>query len=517
VQVAAITESVGDPAGQGVEHVDVLIIGAGISGIGCAYYLQQRHPDRSFVILEGRSALGGTWDLFRYPGIRSDSDLHTFGYAFKPWESDTVIAPGDQILDYIRETAEENGITEKIRLNRWVSSAAWSSEDARWLVEVTDRDSGERSQISCNWLFGGTGYYRYDEGFTPDLPGLENYQGQVVHPQRWPEDLDYKGKRVVVIGSGATAVTLVPAMAGDTEHITMLQRSPSYVLSIPSEDPIARLLRRLFGRERGFELTRRKNIFMMTSIYKFCQRRPRRARKVLMGMVAKALPEGYPVQEHFNPKYDPWDQRLCFVPDGDLFRVLRDGSASVATGLIDTFTPTGIRLQSGEELEADIVVTATGLNLLAFGGIELTVDGRPVNLPETLAFRGMMLSDVPNFAYLVGYTNASWTLKVDLVCEHFCRLLSYADEHGYDTCVAEMPYPNMTTRPLLNFQAGYVLRSLDKFPRQGSYAPWQLAMNFKVDHRNLKEGPVQDRNLRFSKVSDTDATRMVASDLEVAA
>jgi cation diffusion facilitator CzcD-associated flavoprotein CzcO len=499
--------------GQEVEHVDVLIVGAGISGIGCAYYLQRDHPERSYAILEARAASGGTWDLFKYPGIRSDSDLQTFGFAFKPWTSERAIADGPEILSYIREAASENGIDSRIRTHHRVSSAAWSSEDNRWLVEGERTDTCERFQVSAGWLFAGTGYYRYDGGYTPELPGIGDFQGRVIHPQQWPQDLDYAGKRVVVIGSGATAVTLIPAIAEAAGHVTMLQRSPTYIMSLPSKDPIANLLLKLFGRERGYQLARRKNIFLQTGIYRLCQRYPVRARALIRWLTTKQLPEGYPVDEHFRPRYDPWDQRLCAVPDGDLFRTIRDGRADVVTDTIETFTRTGIRLTSGRELEADIVVTATGLKLLAFGGVEFTVDGEPVSLRERLAFKGLMLSGMPNFTYLIGYTNASWTLKVGLVCEHFCRILRHMDEHGYDRCVPEPPYPNMTTSPLLDFSAGYVQRALDDFPKQGAYEPWRLAMSFHDDRRNLADGPVEDRSLRFSS---STATVAGASELEAA-
>ncbi|HTW12786.1 MAG TPA: NAD(P)/FAD-dependent oxidoreductase [Solirubrobacteraceae bacterium] len=483
--------------GEDVEHLDVLIIGAGISGIGCAYYLQREHPGKSFALLEARGATGGTWDLFRYPGIRSDSDLFTFGYEFRPWESDVALADGPEILRYVRETAAEYGVDQKVRLHHRVISADWSTEQARWNVEVERTDSGERVRLSAGWIFAGTGYYHYDQGYTPPLPGVERYGGQLIHPQQWPENLDYAGKQVLVIGSGATAVTLIPALAAAAGHVTMLQRSPSYILSIPLRDPVARLLSRLFGPRRGFALNRRVSIFRQNAIYKLCQRYPKQSRAVLRRLTAHALPDGFAVDEHFNPKYDPWDQRLCIVPDGDLFKAISNGSASVVTDTIETFTERGVQLASGRELEADIIITATGLRLLVFGGISVSVDGEPVKLPERLAFKGMMLSGVPNLAYLVGYTNVSWTLKIGPVCEHFCRLLALMDERGYRQCTPELPYPHMTTRPLLNFGAGYVQRSLDELPRQGMFDPWYLAMDPTVDSRNLRHGPVEDRHLRF--------------------
>ena len=491
-----------EPVTEAPEHLDVLIVGAGISGIGCAYYLGKHHPQRSYAILEARERIGGTWDLFRYPGIRSDSDLHTFGFEFKPWRSEFAIADGAEILDYIHEAARENAIDTRIRTGHRVTAASWDGEAARWTVTVERVHDGELTQLTCGWLFTGTGYYHYDHGHTPEFPGLAEFQGRLVHPQQWPQDLDYAGKRVVVIGSGATAVTLIPAMAERTSHITMLQRSPSYVVSLPQRDALANLANRLLGAERGYALTRRKNIALQTGFYRFCRRFPKLARRLIRHLTARQLPAGYPVDEHFRPRYDPWDQRLCVVPNGDLFRAIRQGRAEIVTDTIATFTPNGIRLTSGRELEADIVITATGLRLLPLGGIALSVDGGPVELPSTLAYKGMMLSGVPNFAFLVGYTNASWTLKVGLVCEHFMRLLSHMDEAGYDT-VTPTPDPHAlrTTAPLLDFSAGYVLRAVAEFPRQGAGAPWRVAMDPNVDRAVLREGPVEDPALRFTRSS----------------
>jgi monooxygenase len=478
-------------------HVDVLIVGAGISGIGAAYYLQTRHPGKSYAILEARDATGGTWDLFRYPGIRSDSDLHTFGYEFKPWEDEDAIASADKILAYLRDTITENGIEANIRFHHKVLGAAWSSDDARWRVDVERLDTGERLTTTANWLFCAGGYYRYDEGFTPHFEGIERFCGQIVHPQQWPEDLDYRGKKVVVIGSGATAVTLIPAMADVAAHVTMLQRSPTYIMPVPSKDAIANALQKVLGKERGYAITRRKNIAQQRTIYRLCQRYPRAARRLIRYINAKQLPAGYPVDKHFKPSYDPWDQRLCAVPNADLFKAIRNGKASVVTDRIITFTERGILLESGDELEADIIVTATGLKLQALGGMNLTVDGEPVNLPEKVAFKGIMLSGVPNFAFAVGYTNSSWTLKVGLVCEHFCRLLAHMDAHGYDICVPELSDPDMPTRPLLDFSAGYVQRAVHEWPRQGADGPWQVVMDYQRDVEVLRNGPVTDANLRF--------------------
>jgi cation diffusion facilitator CzcD-associated flavoprotein CzcO len=493
------------PAANSVEHVDVLIVGSGISGVGAAYYLQKEHPGRSYAILEARGATGGTWDLFRYPGIRSDSDLHTFGYEFKPWEDKDAIASADMILAYLREAAAEHGIDRNVRFHHKVLGAAWSTPDARWLVDIERTDTEELVQLSANWLFCAGGYYRYDEGFTPHFEGRETFRGQIVHPQHWPEDLDYAGKKVVIIGSGATAVTLVPAMAGTAGHVTMLQRSPTYVMPVPAQDSFANAAKALLGDERGYALTRRKNITKQRAVYTFCQRFPRAARRVIRHMNAKHLPENYPVDEHFSPAYNPWDQRLCAVPDGDLFQAIRDGGASVVTDRIAAFTETGIRLESGRELEADIIVTATGLNLQVFGGMSLSVDGTPVNVPDRVAYKSMMLSGVPNFSFVFGYTNSSWTLKVGPLCDHFCRMLAHMDAEGYDIVYPEVGDPAMTTRPLLDLGAGYVKRSVDTLPRQGEGAAWEMSMNYYTDVERLRNGPVVDDNLRFATAAAATA------------
>jgi monooxygenase len=481
------------------DHLDVLVVGAGISGIGAAYYLQREHPGRSFAILEARGASGGTWDLFRYPGIRSDSDLHTFGYEFKPWREEKAIADGDSILAYLREAAAENGIDAKIRYHHRVTAASWSSTDARWTVLVERSDTGEQRTLTCDWLFCAGGYYRYDEGFTPRFEGRERFAGTIVHPQHWPAELDCTGKRVVVIGSGATAVTLVPALAATAGHVTMLQRTPSYIMPVPSRDKLANRLRSLLGEQRAYPIIRRKNIAQQALLWKFCQRFPARARRLIRHYNAKFLPEGFPVDEHFNPPYGPWDQRLCAVPDADLFRVLSSGAASVVTDRITTFDETGIRLESGRHLDADVIVTATGLSVQPFGGASLSVDGEPVSLPDTIAYKGMMLSGVPNFAYAVGYTNSSWTLKVGLLCEHFCRLLAHMDETGADTARPVPSDPDMPTRPFLDFQAGYIQRAVDQLPRQGNRAPWLTSMNYQADVRLLLKMPVTDPELILTR------------------
>ncbi|KUO16479.1 flavin-containing monooxygenase [Streptomyces dysideae] len=480
------------------EHLDVLIIGAGLSGIGAAHHLQSAFPYRRYAILEARDALGGTWDLFRYPGIRSDSDLHTFGYEFKPWRDEQSIASADKILAYLRDTAAEHGIDRRIRYRSKVVAASWSSPDARWTVEVERTDTGTRQTLTSTWLFCAGGYYRYDEGYTPHFAGRERFHGPIVHPQHWQTGLDYSGKSVLVIGSGATAVTLVPAMAATAGHVTLLQRTPTYVVPVPARDAVANAMRRLLGAERAHPLIRRKNIAQQQAIWRLCQRYPRAARRIIRWINRTKLPVGYPVDEHFNPPYDPWEQRLCVAPDGDLFRAIRDGTASVVTDHIAAFTERGVLLRSGREIEADIVVTATGLNVQAIGGMALTVDGRPVNLANTVAYKGVMLSGVPNLAYAVGYTNSSWTLKIGLLCEYFCRLLAHLDAHGYRTAVPLPSDPHMPTRPFLDFGAGYVRRVIDELPRQGSRPPWLTSMNYHDDVKLLRHLPVADDELHCS-------------------
>jgi monooxygenase len=484
--------------GEPIEHLDVLIVGAGLSGIGAAHHLQEAFPGRSYAILEGREELGGTWDLFRYPGIRSDSDMHTLGYRFKPWTHAKSISDGESILDYVRETARDGRIDTKIRFQHRVVRAEWSSEEALWTVEAERVDSGEVVRLTCNYLWVCSGYYRYDEGFTPEFPGAEDFSGEVVHPQHWPEDLDYAGKRVVVIGSGATAVTLVPAMAEKAAHVTMLQRSPTYIASMPAEDPIASGLRRFLPDKAVYPIVRWKNVALQSLFYQLSRRRPKAVKKLIRAGVQRSLPAGYDVDKHFRPKYNPWDQRMCLVPNGDLFKAIRHGDATVVTDTIDSFTEDGIKLDSGEQLEADVIVTATGLNLLFLGGMELVVDGEPVDLSTKMAYKGMMLSGVPNCAFTVGYTNASWTLKADLTSEYVCRVLAHMDSHGYRKSVPELSDPSVEEMPLLDFTSGYVLRSLDQFPKQGSKEPWKLRQNYVLDIRTIRRGAIDDGAMRFS-------------------
>ncbi len=485
-----------------LEHVDVLIIGAGLSGIGAACHLQEECPGKSFVVLETRDAIGGTWDLFRYPGIRSDSDMFTLGYSFKPWVASRSIADGPSILQYIRETARERGVDQRIRFNHRVVRAEWSSEQARWAVEAERTDTKERVRLTCSFLFSCTGYYRYDEGYTPRFEGRESFRGTVVHPQHWPEDLDYAGKRVVVIGSGATAVTLVPAVAERAAHVTMLQRSPSYVLSVPGRDPVADVLRRVLPEKAAYAAVRWKNVKVNQGLYKLSRRAPRFVRTILSRGVRRRLPAGFDVGRHFNPTYQPWDQRLCLVADDDLFEAIRSGRASIVTDQIDTFTEKGIRLASGAELEADVIVTATGLNVLVLGGMSLSVDGREVDVSKTVGYKGMMFSGVPNLAFTMGYTNASWTLKGDLVGEYICRMLRHMDEHGYLQVTPLAPDPSMPTEPFIDLKSGYVLRSLERLPKQGARAPWRLNQDYAQDVRLLREGPLEDEGVEFTPLAN---------------
>jgi monooxygenase len=488
------------------DHVDVLIIGAGLSGIGAAVHLQTNCPGKSYALLEARAASGGTWDLFRYPGIRSDSDMYTLGYRFRPWKEAKAIADGPSILKYVRETASEHDIDRHIRYHHRAVRAEWSTDDARWTVEIERTDTGETVQMTCNFIFSCSGYYKYDDPYTPELPGLEQYGGQVVHPQLWSDAVDYKGKRVVVIGSGATAVTLVPAMAEDAEHVTMLQRSPSYVIAMPGIDPIAQLFRKLLPERLAYMAVRWKNVALTTLFFQLSRRRPKLIKRLLRKGVEAELGRDYPIDPHFKPKYNPWDQRMCLVPDADLFRALRSGKASMFTDTIETFTEHGIRLSSGEELEANVVVTATGLNLQLLGGVQLAVDGRDVDLSQTLGYKGMMFSDVPNVAVSMGYTNASWTLKCDLTCEYVCRLLNHMDEHGYAQVTARNNDPTVEVVPFIDLQSGYVQRSIHKFPKQGSKWPWRLYQNYPRDILLLRHGRIVDDALEFKRASATART-----------
>ncbi|HEY6729733.1 MAG TPA: NAD(P)/FAD-dependent oxidoreductase [Solirubrobacterales bacterium] len=478
------------------EHVNVLIIGAGLSGVGAAVHLQKNCPQKSYAVLESREAIGGTWDLFRYPGIRSDSDMFTLGYSFKPWTDEDSIAAGEKIRNYIRETAREYRVEDKIRFGHKVVAAEWSSEDALWTVRV--EHEGKVVELTCDFFYGCTGYYRYDEGYTPEFEGRERFPGEIVHPQHWPEDLDYRGKRVVVIGSGATAVTLIPAMAPETEHITMLQRSPGYVVTLPGQDPIAKALRRVLPEKAVYGIVRWKNVLTQMAFYQLSRRAPRFTRKLIRRGVERQLPAGYDVDRDFEPKYNPWDERVCLVPGGDLFQALRSGKADVVTDQIETFTEKGLKLTSGRELEADIIVTATGLNLLVFGGIEISVDGERKEFKNLVGHKGAMFGGVPNLAIALGYTNASFTLKCDLVSQYMCRLLNYMDANGYRVATPRDPGPALSRETFIDLKSGYVLRAIDQLPQQGDRHPWRLHQNYARDIRLFNHGPI-DEEMEFSR------------------
>ncbi len=479
-----------------MEHYNVLIVGAGLSGIGAAARLRMECPDKSFAILEGRAALGGTWDLFRYPGIRSDSDMHTLGYRFRPWNNPQAIADGPAILEYIRETAAAFGLDEKIRYSHRVQRASWSTAEARWMVEAEKGAEKSSVRLTCDFLYLCTGYYDYESGYTPEWAGMERFRGRIVHPQKWTEDIDYTGRRVVVIGSGATAVTLVPAMAEHAAHVTMLQRSPTYIVARPATDKIANGLRAVLPAKAAYALTRWKNVLLGTFFYNLARKHPSVMKGLIAKGVKKELGEKYDLK-HFTPDYNPWDQRLCLVPDSDLFRALREGRAAIVTDHIETFTETGLQLKSGAHLNADIIVTATGLVLKLMAGLQLVVDDRPVEMSQTLAYKGMMYSDVPNLASAFGYTNASWTLKCDLTAEYVCRLLKYMDRQGYASCTPQVKDSSVEAEPILDFNSGYVLRALETLPRQGSKTPWRLHQNYVKDLTMLRYGRVNDGTMEF--------------------
>ena len=479
-------------------ELDVLIVGAGLSGVGAAYHLQASCPNKSYAILEARESMGGTWDLFRYPGIRSDSDMYTLGYSFRPWTGEKAIADGPSILKYICDTAQAYGIDRKVQYGLRVTSVSWSSQTARWTVQVQEAKSGNTRTFRCSFLFVCAGYYDYEQGYLPELAGRERFKGRIVHPQHWPADLSYEGKRVVIIGSGATAVTLLPELAKSAAHVTMLQRSPTYIVSAPEKDAIADWLRERLPKGSAYALTRLKNVTFGMAFYAFCRKYPERAKAFLLKRVQRQLP-GQDVQVDFTPSYKPWDQRLCLVPNGDLFCAIRDGRASVVTDHIESFTEQGLRLRSGRELAADLVVTATGLKLKFLGGLALTVDGRRVEPSQELTYKGMMLSDVPNLAFALGYTNASWTLKSDLTSEYVCRLLQHMEKKGLRQCRPRRNDPKLKEEPILNFSSGYVQRALSELPKQGSRHPWKLPQNYALDRVTLRHSSLKDRAMTFSK------------------
>jgi monooxygenase len=480
------------------EHLDVLIIGAGISGISAAWHLQDRCPTKSYAILERRANMGGTWDLFKYPGIRSDSDMFTLGFRFKPWKSATAIAGGPSILEYVKEAAAENGIDTKIRCNHRVVAADWSDADNQWTVTV-DRD-GTQEKITCSFLFACSGYYNYDEGFSPRFEGSEDFEGTIVHPQHWPEDLDYQGKKIVVIGSGATAITLIPALIENgASHVTMLQRSPTYIASQPEVDPIAEKVNQYFPEKTAHVLNRWRSIAYTTTMYQVARKFPKYFKKGLRAMAERRLPEGFDFDKHFSPTYKPWDQRLCIAPNGDLFKAIRKGTADVVTDTIERFTPDGIKVSSGEVIKADIIVTATGLNMQLLGGLVPTRNGESIDLTSLMTYKGLMFSGIPNFAITFGYTNASWTLKADLVSEFVCRLLNYMDANGFDNVVPEHPGASVNELPFMDFTPGYFQRSMHLLPKSGSKAPWRLKQNYLLDLRTIRQGKVDEESLHFTK------------------
>lgn len=480
------------------EHLDVVIVGAGISGVSAAWHLQDRCPTKSYAILERRDDLGGTWDLFKYPGIRSDSDMFTLGFRFKPWRSAKSIAEGADIKAYIKEAAVENGIDRHIRYRHRVVSADWSDADNQWTLTV--ESDGAQSEITCSFLLACTGYYNYDEGYSPTFPGAEDFGGTIVHPQHWPEDLDYTGKKIVVIGSGATAITLIPALVNSgSGFVTMLQRSPTYIGSLPGVDPFAVRANRLLPERLAHIANRWKAIIFSTFQYQLARKRPAYMRNLLMTMAQRRLPKGYDVEKHFGPSYNVWDQRLCLAPDGDFFRAIRHGKAEVVTDTIERFTENGIKLTSGEELQADIIVTATGLNMQLLGGVQPTRNGEAFDLTSLMTYKGLMFSGVPNFAITFGYTNASWTLKADLVSEFVCRLLNYMDANGFDNVEPQHPGKDVDELPFMDFSPGYLLRSVHLLPKSGSREPWRLKQNYLFDMRTIRRGKVADEGLRFAK------------------
>ncbi len=480
------------------EHLDVLIIGAGISGIAAARHLTRRCPGKSYAILESRGVSGGTWDLYRYPGVRSDSDIHTLGFGFKPWKGERSLADGDSILAYVREAAAEAGVDRRIRFDHRVTRVEWSPADSHWEVEAERSDTGETVRLTCGFVWSCSGYFAYDEGYLPEFEGIERFAGRIAHPHRWPEDLEYAGKRVVVIGSGATAVSLVPALAEKAEHVTMLQRSPSYLFPLPGVDPLAARLRRVLPPKAAYSVMRWKDILAGSITFWFCRRFPGAAKRLFRKAAERSLPAGFDIDRHLTPSYNPWEQRPCALRDGDLYAAIGDGRVEIVTDRIETFTESGLRLESGAELEADVIVTATGFNLQFLGGMEVVVDGEDVDIGSVLTYKGMMASGVPNLAFTVGYTNASWTLKVELTCEFVCRLLNHMDAHGLAASVPEVNDPSIREEPIIDFSSGYVRRSIEQLPKQGSREPWRLKQNYLLDSRMIRRAPLDDGSLRFS-------------------
>jgi monooxygenase len=486
------------------EHVDVVVVGAGLSGIGAGYHLQTMSPDRSYVILEGRESLGGTWDLFKYPGVRSDSDMHTLGFSFKPWTEAKSIADGPSILKYLKQTVSQFGIDKHIRYGQLVTKAQWSTDDAQWTVTSTNKETGATNTYTCSFLFMCSGYYSYKKGHTPEFTGRERFKGTIVHPQEWPTDLDYAGKRVVVIGSGATAVTIVPSMADKAAHVTMLQRSPTYMVSRPDHDVLANRLRKVLPPKMAYNLTRFKNTWRQQLVYNKTRTDPNKVKQLLLGGIQLELGADYDIAKHFTPNYNPWDQRLCLVPNGDFFKSMREGKASVVTDHIASFTETGIQLASGEHLEADIIVTATGLELVTLGEMDFFVDGNQVDFAKTWTYKGFAYSDIPNMASTFGYINASWTLRSDLTAEYVCRLLNHMRKKGVVQCTPRLREQdrNMKERPWIDgFSSGYMQRMMHRMPRQGDHEPWINPQNYRRDKKMFKHSPIDDGVMQFSKQS----------------
>lgn len=493
------------------EHFDVLIIGAGLSGVDAAWHLNKYAPRKSYVILENRDRIGGTWDLFRYPGIRSDSDMLTMGYRFKPWTHESTISPGKAIREYVTETAREGGIDRHIRFRHNVVSASWDSNTARWTVEVKKRDTEGRESpatFTTNFLFSCAGYYRYQAGYTPEFQGRDRFKGTIIHPQHWPENFNYDGKRVVIIGSGATAVTLVPSMAKTAAHVTMLQRSPTYFVSRPEKDTVANALRKFLPATWAYAIPRWRNIVLQRFFYSRSRKNPAAVKEFLINGVKQLLPKDFDVATHFTPRYNPWDERVCLVPDADLFNAISDGRASVVTDHIETFTEKGIRLKSGKELDADIIVTATGLQMEVLGGITVTVDGRTIDFGKTFTYKGLMYSGVPNLASVFGYTNASWTLRADLICEYVCRLLNKMDEKGVEIATPRLTNPDLKAEPWLSFTSGYVQRAISKLPKQGENYPWRQNQNYFADIKDMRKAPVEDEVLEFAKAKSGSGEKL---------
>jgi monooxygenase len=482
-------------------YFDVVVVGAGISGIGAAYNLQTRCPKKYFTILEGRENIGGTWDLFKYPGIRSDSDMYTMGFRFKPWKSSKMIADGPSIIDYLDETVEENNLKEKIQFSKKLVKASWSSQDTVWSLQIENQNDNTIEELTCNFLFMCGGYYNYDEGYTPEFKGKENFEGQIVHPQKWTEDIDYKDKKVVVIGSGATAVTIIPSMANETSHITMLQRSPTYYMSAPDQDGIANIIKKIFPSKTAYLIVRWKNILMGRLLFILLKRYPQKFKDRLINGVREYLGEDYDLDTHFTPKYMPWDQRLCFVPNGDMFNAINSGKASVVTDTIDEFTPKGIRLNSGKELEADMIITATGLNMQFLNGVDIKIDNETLDVSKKLSYKGMMFSDVPNLAATFGYTTASWTLGADLTSEYVCKLLNHMDKKGFTYFSPEPGKDVIPGGDYLDLNSGYIQRSAHKLPKQGSRSPWVMTQNYLKDISQIRFGRIQNSDLKFKKAS----------------